>query len=260
MSQNSVVIGEGKTKIVKTNPNDPATVFLYFKNDITAGDGAKHDVFEGKAVLDWAVSRDCFELLSQRGVITHYIDSPEERVMLVRKLDRKLELEVVTRRVATGSILKWGDCPEGERFDPVITQFHYKDDPLNDPMLDDRYVAFLIRDKNAWEYASMRQVNAQVFLVLEAAFAQYKSVLRIDFSLWPVEHARLIAELEYLPAVLDVGYAVLLDKDQLTDRLRPPPRTQPTSRRVRPEQNSIGGWRSSTAMSPVSPSAYCVMS
>ena len=50
MSRNVVVI-EGKTKIVKTNPNDPATVFLYFKDDITAGDGAKHDVLEGKAVL-----------------------------------------------------------------------------------------------------------------------------------------------------------------------------------------------------------------
>ncbi len=182
MSRNTVVIGEGKTKIVKTNPNDPATVFLYFKDDITAGDGAKHDVFEGKAVLDWAVSRDCFELLSRRGLITHYIDSPEERVMLVRKLDRKLELEVVTRRVATGSILKWGNYSEGDRFDPVITQFHYKDDPLHDPMLDDRYVEFMIRDKDAWEYSSMRQVNTQVFLVLEAAFAQF-GVQLVDLKL-----------------------------------------------------------------------------
>jgi phosphoribosylaminoimidazole-succinocarboxamide synthase len=57
----SVVLGEGKTKIVKTNPNDPATVFLYFKDNITAGDAAKYDVFEGKAVLDWAVTRDYFE-------------------------------------------------------------------------------------------------------------------------------------------------------------------------------------------------------
>ena len=182
MTQNSVVIGEGKTKIVKTNPNDPSTVFLHFKDDITAGDGAKHDVFEGKAVLDWAVSRDCFELLSRRGMITHYVDSPEEGVMLVRKLDRKLEVEVVTRRVATGSILKWGDCSEGDRFDPLITQFHYKDDPLHDPMLDEGYVDFIIRAKDAWEYASMRQVNAEVFLALEAAFAQF-GVQLVDLKL-----------------------------------------------------------------------------
>lgn len=178
----SRIIAEGKTKIVKTNPQDPGTVLLYFKDDITAGDGARHDVIEGKAVLDWAVSRDCFELLARRGLSTHYVASPEERVMIVKKLDHKLELEVVTRRVATGSILKWGDYAEGEQFDPVITQFHYKDDPLHDPMLDDRYVEFMIRDKDAWEYSAMREMNAQVFLELETAFAQF-GVQLVDIKL-----------------------------------------------------------------------------
>jgi phosphoribosylaminoimidazole-succinocarboxamide synthase len=166
-------LAEGKTKVVRANPDDPRTVFLCYKDDITAGDGLKHDVFPGKARLDWAVSRDCFELLSHRGLRTHYLDSPEERVMRVRRLDRKLELEVVTRRVAAGSILQWSDAEEGQRFDPVITQFHYKDDRLHDPMLDDRYVDFLIRAKDAWEYASMRLMNAEAFLVLEAAFARF---------------------------------------------------------------------------------------
>ena len=53
----------------------------------------------------------------------------------------------------------------------MITQFHYKDDPLHGPMLDDRYIEFMIRDKDAWEYPSTSQVNTQVFLILEAAFA-----------------------------------------------------------------------------------------
>ena len=44
MSRNIVVIGEGKTKIVKTNPNDPATVFLYFKDD-SAGLGGQSRLF-----------------------------------------------------------------------------------------------------------------------------------------------------------------------------------------------------------------------
>ena len=62
---------------------------------------------------------------------------------------------------------------QGSQFDPVITQLHYKDDPLHGPMLDDRYIEFMIRDKDAWEYPSISQVNTQVFLVLEAAFAQF---------------------------------------------------------------------------------------
>ena len=37
-------IAEGKTKIIYANPRDPSTVFMYFKDDITAGDGLKHDV------------------------------------------------------------------------------------------------------------------------------------------------------------------------------------------------------------------------
>ena len=102
--------------------------------------------------------------------------------MLVKKLDRKIELEVVTRRVATGSILKWSDFAEGTRFDPVITQFHYKDDSLHDPMLDETYIDFMSQDKDAWEYAAMRTMNAKTFLALEAAFAQF-GVQLVDIKL-----------------------------------------------------------------------------
>ena len=42
-------INEGKTKVIYDNPDDPKTVFMRFKDDITAGDGAKHDIIEGKA-------------------------------------------------------------------------------------------------------------------------------------------------------------------------------------------------------------------
>lgn len=173
----SASLAEGKTKIVRANLADSSTVYLYFKDDITAGDGLKHDVFDGKAALDWAVSRDCFEYLNRHGIRTHYVSSPEERVMLVQRLDRKIDLEVVSRRIATGSMLKWSDHTEGTRFDPVVTRFHYKDDPMHDPMLDETYVEFMIRDKNAWEYEAMREMNAQVFLLLESAFA------RLDFQL-----------------------------------------------------------------------------
>ena len=83
---------------------------MYFKNDITAGDGLKHDIIEGKAVIDWQINRDVFEYLNRKGVLTHYITSPQERVILVKKLDRKINFEVVTRRVAAGSIVKWGKC------------------------------------------------------------------------------------------------------------------------------------------------------
>src|SRR4030095_7911224 len=51
---------------------------------------------------------------------------------------------------------------------------------------------------------------------------QYSNGLRIDFTLWSIEQAQKVAESEKLPADLDVGYAILLDKDHLTDHFRPP--------------------------------------
>ncbi len=175
-------VAEGKTKIIYENPGDPKTAYMVFKDDITAGDGVKHDIIQGKALVDWKTNRDIFELLNRKGARTHYISSPKEKVALVKKLDRKINLEVVSRRIAAGSILNWGKIAEGTRFDPVITQFHYKDDPLHDPMLDEKYIDYIVKAKEGTEYAEMRRLNAEIFLQLERAFAQF-DVQLIDMKL-----------------------------------------------------------------------------
>ncbi len=51
---------------------------------------------------------------------------------------------------------------------------------------------------------------------------QYADGLKIDFTLWPVELLRRIAKVKKLPADLDVGYTVLVDKDHLTDEMPAP--------------------------------------
>jgi phosphoribosylaminoimidazole-succinocarboxamide synthase len=175
-------LAEGKTKIICENPGDSKTVYMVFKDDITAGDGVKHDVMEGKALIDWKTNRNIFEYLNRKGVKTHYISSPQEKVSLVKKLDFKINLEVVTRRVAAGSILKWSGAAEGDRYDPPVTQFHYKDDPLHDPMLDEAYIDFIVRNKRGGEwYSKMRELNVNVILRLEKAFAQ-SSIQLVDLK------------------------------------------------------------------------------
>lgn len=175
-------VAEGKTKIIYENPDDPKTAFMFFKDDITAGDGIKHDIIKGKALIDWKTNRDIYEFLNRKGAQTHYISSPKEKVAIIKKLDRKINLEVVSRRIAAGSILKWGNIAEGTRFDPIITQFHYKDDQLHDPMLDDKYIDYIIKEKDGGEYAEMRRLNEKIFLHLETAFAQFNIQL-IDIKL-----------------------------------------------------------------------------
>lgn len=50
----------------------------------------------------------------------------------------------------------------------------------------------------------------------------YERGLKIDFTLWPIKLLRRIAEAPLLPADLDDGYIVLVDKDHLTEGLKAP--------------------------------------
>jgi aminoglycoside 6-adenylyltransferase len=55
-----------------------------------------------------------------------------------------------------------------------------------------------------------------------AYITQYEHGLKIDFTIWPVEILHQVALAPTLPDDLDLGYLVLLDKDDLTSKLKPP--------------------------------------
>lgn len=55
-----------------------------------------------------------------------------------------------------------------------------------------------------------------------AYITQYEDGIKIDFTLWPVELLEQVVKDRKLPDDLDVGYAVLLDKDHLTEGLKAP--------------------------------------
>jgi aminoglycoside 6-adenylyltransferase len=55
-----------------------------------------------------------------------------------------------------------------------------------------------------------------------AYITQYEDGTKIDFTLWSKGIMERVAGEPSLPDYLDIGYAVLLDKDHLTDGLKPP--------------------------------------
>ena len=55
-----------------------------------------------------------------------------------------------------------------------------------------------------------------------ATITQYEDGLKIDFTLWTAGILPRVAAEPTLPAELDVGYTVLLDKDNLAQGLKPP--------------------------------------
>jgi len=185
------IICEGKTKVIYKLlkfkeagiPEDITDVVsMLFKDDITAGDGVKHDVIQGKALVDWGVNKDIFEYLNKKGIPTHYIESLIEKESIVKALDKKINLEVVSRRIATGSILKHTSYTEGQVFRPLMNQFYYKDDFLHDPLLEDKFLNHLAENKYCYLFREMIALNVSIFCALEEAFAQFKLQL-IDMKL-----------------------------------------------------------------------------
>ena len=55
-----------------------------------------------------------------------------------------------------------------------------------------------------------------------ANVTQYADGLKIDFTLWPIELLQKIIQALVLPPELDAGYRILLDKDHLTNGMKPP--------------------------------------
>lgn len=187
-------LADGKTKTIYEHSEDPNLVVMYFKDDITAGDGAKHDVMEGKGVLHWEANKNMFELLNRNDIPTHYVSSPTERYSVVKKLEEKYELEVVARRIATGSYLKrYPEAIKGDLFDSLVVEFFYKDDVLNDPMVDERHLKVL-KKKNKIYNESDKLVR-DVFHTLEHAFEkQDHQLIDLKIEVGRVEDEVLVTD------------------------------------------------------------------
>src|SRR6202012_2114191 len=95
-------IYEGKAKVLYEGP-EPGTLIQHFKDDATAFNAKKHQVIEGKGVLNNRISEYLFQHLNDIGVPTHFIRRLNMREQLIREVEI-VPLEVVVRNVAAGSL------------------------------------------------------------------------------------------------------------------------------------------------------------
>ncbi len=179
-------IAEGKTKTIYAHPSDPLLAIMFFKDDITAGDGAKHDLLPGKGKYDWETATHCLQLLNKKGIETHFVESPEPGYMVVRKM-KMIPLECVCRRIGTGSLLKRLPFKEGQKFDPILFELFLKDDALNDPFVNENQCIALNEATRA-ELEYIEESTRQVFEALEPEFAKQDITLvdlKIEFGRTP---------------------------------------------------------------------------
>ena len=131
-------IYEGKAKVLYEGP-EPGTLIQHFKDDATAFNAKKHEVIEGKGVLNNRISEYIFQRLNDIGVPTHFIRRINMREQLIREVEI-IPLEVVVRNVAAGSLATRLGLEEGAQLPRSIIEFYYKNDQLNDPMVSEEHI------------------------------------------------------------------------------------------------------------------------
>ncbi len=131
-------IYEGKAKILYEGP-EPGTLVQHFKDDATAFNKKKHDIVDGKGVLNNRISEYIFNHLNAIGIPTHFIRRLNMREQLIREVEI-IPLEVVVRNIAAGSLSKRLGIEEGTTLPRSIIEFYYKADELDDPMVSEEHI------------------------------------------------------------------------------------------------------------------------
>ena len=99
------LVAEGKTKKIYLTKGSNDLVTVVAKDDITAGDGAKHDVIPDKGRLATATTSNVFRLLKACGIPVAFVEQVDGITFSAPKCEM-LPYEVVARREAHGSYLK----------------------------------------------------------------------------------------------------------------------------------------------------------
>ena len=131
-------IYEGKAKILYEGP-EPGTLVQFFKDDATAFNKKKHEIVEGKGVLNNRISEYIFTNMNRIGIPTHFIKRINMREQLIREVEI-IPLEIVVRNVAAGSLSTRLGIAEGEVLPRSIIEFYYKADELDDPLVSEEHI------------------------------------------------------------------------------------------------------------------------
>ncbi len=170
---------EGKAKKVFAT-DDPALVIVDYKDDATAGDGAKRGTIRGKGVVNNKLSNHFMRLLEKNGVPTHFEKELSERETLVKKVEI-VPLEVIVRNVAAGSFSKRLGVEEGQVLKCPTIEFSYKNDALHDPLFN-RYHAVALGVTTFEEIDTIISMAFRVNDVLREYLLEH-GIRLIDFKL-----------------------------------------------------------------------------
>ncbi len=216
-------IYEGKAKVLFAG-TEAGTLVQYFKDDATAFNNQKHDVIDGKGVLNCRISEYLFSRLGEIGIPTHYIETLNMREQLVHEVEI-VPLEVVVRNIAAGSLVKRLGLTQGARLARPLVEYYYKDDALGDPLVSENHIEAFDWASSA-ELADMSSYALRINEFMSELF-QDIGIELVDFKLEFGRHKtdtdmRIILADEISPdscRLWDIETGKKMDKDRFREDL-----------------------------------------
>ena len=153
---------------------------MEFRDDISAFDGRKTEVMEGKGKFNNLFNAGMMKYLAENGIPTQHLSLLSDDESLVKRLDM-FPIECVIRYRAAGSICKRLGFVRGQDLNPPVFEFFLKNDDLHDPMINKDHIMAL----NLPGAAFTSELSAKTALVGGLLKAKYRDagLTLVDFKL-----------------------------------------------------------------------------
>jgi phosphoribosylaminoimidazole-succinocarboxamide synthase len=172
-------IYEGKAKKLFTT--EDADIYIQeFKDDATAFDATKRGTINQKGVVNNKISTRLFGILQKSGIPTHFVESLNDRDMAVKRVEI-IPVEVTMRNVVAGGMAKLLGLEEGIILNEPVLEYHYKNDALHDPLINDYHITAL-NIATRQELDIIRGLSFKINDILKEFFSN-KGLDLIDFKL-----------------------------------------------------------------------------
>lgn len=170
---------EGKAKKVYCT-DDPDLLIVSYKDDATALNGKKRGSILGKGAINNRITNAMMQLLEKNGIPTHYVRELNDRETLVKKVDI-IPLEVIVRNISAGHFVSRYGVKEGIVFDDPTIEISYKNDELDDPLLNASH-AIALKLATREELDTIKEMALRTNAILKEFFRSINVEL-VDFKL-----------------------------------------------------------------------------
>ena len=172
-------IYEGKAK--KLYETEDADLLIQeFKDDATAFDATKRGTIVNKGVINNKLSEKIFLLLAKKGIPTHFVKRMNDRDMLVKRV-RIVPIEVTMRNIVAGGMAKLLGLDEGIILKEPVLEYHYKEDLLHDPLINEYHVKALNIATDR-ELSAIKKYSFRINEIMKKFFGS-KNLILVDFKL-----------------------------------------------------------------------------